>query len=88
MSQYAKAGTDPGNDTGADVIRELGAKIGELLDEAVRLQAVARRMGDTETFERISAFIAGVSAAEGACLSTDAGTGAFLLSRLDESRVH
>jgi hypothetical protein len=71
-----------------DTIQELGNRISELLVEAVRLQAVARRSGDTESYERISAFIAGVSAAEGACLSTDMGNGAFLLSRLDDTHVH
>jgi len=71
-----------------NVIQELGTRIGELLFEAVRLQAIARGDGDMETFDRISAFIAGVSAAEGACLQTDVGNGAFMMSRLDESRVH
>jgi len=71
-----------------NVIQELGTRIGELLFEAVRLQAIARGDGDTEAFDRISAFIAGVSAAEGACLRTDVGNGAFMMSRLDETRVH
>lgn len=56
--------------------------------EAVRLQAVARRNGDTESSEKIAAFIAGVSAAESACLRTDESCGAFLMSRLDETRAH
>ncbi|MBB4285825.1 hypothetical protein [Roseospira goensis] len=74
------------NDT--DAIRELGTRIVDLLFEAVRLQAVARESGDSAAVERIAAFIAGVSAAESACLRTDESAGAFLLSRLDEHRVH
>ncbi|MQX37525.1 hypothetical protein [Roseospira navarrensis] len=68
--------------------QELGNRIGDLLFEAIRLQDSARRSGDTETSERIAAFIAAVSAAESACLRTDESGGALMMSRLDESRVH
>jgi len=72
----------------SEEIHELSTKLGDLLSEALRLQAIARQKGDTEAIERISAFIAGVSATEQACLHTDQGAGAFMLSRLDENRVH
>lgn len=60
----------------------------DLLMEAVRLQVAAEHRNDPQTVERIAAFVAGVSATEMACLRTDAGTSAFLLSRLGDQHVH
>ncbi|WP_299436044.1 hypothetical protein [uncultured Rhodospira sp.] len=72
----------------SEEIRNLSRKLSDLLSEALHLQVSARQRGDTVVVERISAFIAGVSATEQACLHTDGGNGAFMLSRLDEQRVH
>lgn len=74
--------------TDSHFIDQLGTRIAELLFEALHLQTTARAQGDLETVERIGAFIAGVSAAESACLYTDKSAGAFMLSRLDEDRAH
>ncbi len=71
-----------------DEISVLANKTAELLLEAVRLQGLAQHRNDAEAVERIAAFVAGVSATETACLTTDAGAGAFMLSRLADQYAH
>lgn len=71
-----------------DEVLILANKTAELLLEAVRLQNRAEHRNDVEAVARISAFIAGVSATETACLKTDAGAAAFMLSRTTDQHIH